>query len=81
MSQDKLINVAVIQQFINQVKSADLGKQKEVRLDITVAKNLSYTLALAMTRLAGNYEELLLKQPSAAPVVDIQMDGGSWDEK
>jgi len=81
MSQDKLINVALLQQFINQVKAADLGKQKEIRMDITAAKNLSYTIALAMTRLAGNYEDLLMKQTATETVVSVEMDGGSWDEK
>ena len=80
MSQDN-INTAVIQQFINQVKAADVGRQKEVKLEINTAKNLAYTLGLVMTRLAGNYEGLLRKQASEDPVVTVQMDGGNWEEK
>lgn len=80
MSQDN-INTTAIQQFINQVKSADLGRQREVKLDINQAKALSYTLALVMTRLAGNYEALLQAQKREDTVVEVKMDGGSWDEK
>lgn len=80
MPQDNQLNVAVLQQFINQVKAADLGRQKEIRLDINTAKNLSYTLALAMSRLAGNYEDLLSQQKTTEAVVSIEMDGGSWDK-
>lgn len=75
------INTIAIQQFINQVKAADLGKQREIRLDITTAKNLSYTLALVMTRLAGDYETLIAKIEKEDPVVSVRLDGGSWDQK
>lgn len=76
MQADK-INTSSIQQFIQTVKGADASNQREIRLDINQAKNLSYTLALVMTRLAGDYETLLSK-PSA-PSVSVQMDGGEWD--
>lgn len=75
------INTIAIQQFINQVKAADLGNQREIRLDITSAKNLSYTLGLVMTRLAGNYETLIATLEKSEPTVSVQMDGGSWDQK
>lgn len=77
MSQDK-INTTVLQQFINQVKSADLGHQRDIRIDITTAKNLSYTLSLMLVRLAGNYESLI--QSKSNEPVDVRMDGGSWDK-
>jgi hypothetical protein len=34
-----------------------------------------------MTRLAGNYEGLLQAQTKEDPVITVQMDGGSWNEK
>ena len=81
MSQNNLINVVALQQFINQVKAADVGRQKEIRLDIATAKALSTTIALAMTRLAGDYEGLLQQQTqnTTTEVVEVKMDGGSWD--
>jgi len=80
MSQDR-INTTAIQQFINLVKSADLSHSREVKMDIATAKNLSYTLSLAMTRLVGDYEGLLQARSQEEPVINITMDGGGWEEK
>ena len=79
--QDK-INTSVITQFMNQVKGAETSNQREIRLDISTAKNLSATLGLVMTRLAGNYEGLIKElQSKEESVISVQMDGGSWDAK
>ena len=69
------INTAPIQQLIQQIKVADLSNQKEVRIDITTAKNVAYTLGIVMSRLAGNYEDLLIKKDKDE-VIQVQMDGG-----
>lgn len=79
MSQNNLINTSILQQFMNQVKGAELSNQREIKIDITTAKNLSHTLGLVMTRLAGNYEGLLQKTDDKESEVKVQMDGGSWD--
>lgn len=75
------INTSAITGFINQVKAADLGHQREIKLDINSAKVLSYTLAIVMTRLAGNYEDLLKRPAPATEIVNITMDGGDWSTK
>jgi hypothetical protein len=80
MQNDK-INTIAIQNFMNQVRGADLGNQREIRMDITTAKNLSHTLSLVMTRLAGNYEGLVQSVQRVEPEVQVKMDGGNWDEK
>jgi hypothetical protein len=80
MQTDK-INTIAITQFLNQIKAADSANQREIRLDIATAKNLHHILALVMTRLAGNYEGLLQSQSKEDPVVNVQMDGGNWNEK
>jgi hypothetical protein len=69
------INTAPIQQLIQQIKVADQSNQKEVRIDITTAKNVAYTLGIVMSRLAGNYEDLLSKKDKDE-VIQVQMDGG-----
>ena len=80
MSQNN-INTSVITQVLNTIKAADMSNQREVRLDISTAKNLSYTLGMVMTRLAGNYEGLIQEVQKNDTVVSIEMDGGSWDKK
>ena len=80
MQNDK-INTIAIQNFMNQVRGAELGNQREIRMDIATAKSLSHTLSLVMTRLSGNYEGLLQSVQKAEPEVQVKMDGGNWDEK
>mgnify|MGYP001546540300 CR=1 FL=1 len=74
------INTAPIQQFIQQVKSADAGKAKEVRLDIQVAKRLAFTLGETMTKLNGDLEDILSKKYSKEDeTIKVELDGGnSW---
>lgn len=71
------INTFPIQQFIQQVKSADASNQKEIRVDLQTAKNLSYCLGIVLARLAGDYEELLANSsPADEEVISISVDGG-----
>ena len=73
-TQSDPINTAPIQQFLSQVKSADAGRQKDIRMDITQAKNLAFTLGLVMTRLNGDLEELLVRKTSGQDeIIDIQI--------
>lgn len=75
------INTIALQQFINQVKAADASNQREIRLDIASAKTLSYTLALVLSRLVGNYESLIVEKPSSDPIIQVEMDGGNWNKE
>jgi hypothetical protein len=74
----KPINTSSLQQFLHTVKSADLTKQKEVKIDIETAKNMSYALGIVLARLAGDYEDLLSKKDSSSDeVIQVNMDGGT----
>jgi len=74
--QNDPLNTAPIQQFIQQVKNADLSNSKEVKLSITQAKNLAYTLGIAMARLEGDLERFV-KEITNDGTVEVQLDGGS----
>lgn len=72
------LNTAPIQQFIQQVKAADAGRAKEIKLDLQTAKRLAFCLGETMARLEGDLEQILSKQSSQAnEVIEIKMDGGS----
>lgn len=78
MPTNEPINTASLQQFIQQVKGADLSNQKEVRLDINTAKQVTYSLATVLARLAGNYEGLITqKTTTEAEAIEIKVDGGN----
>lgn len=76
MSSEK-INTAALTQYINAVKAAEMAGKREVKLEIAMAKNIAYTIALAMTKLAGDYEALLSQKSSETDVIQVNLDGGS----
>ena len=77
-TQNDPLNTAPIQQFISQVKSADAGQAKEVKLNIQQAKRLAFTLGEVMSRLNGDLEQILARKNSGADdVIQVNMDSGS----
>lgn len=72
------INTSSIQNFIQQVKSADASRAKDIRLDISTAKNLAFTLGIVMSRLHGDLEKLVIenKSSSSNEVIEVRLDGG-----
>lgn len=78
MPNETPINTASFQQFIQQVKEAENSQSKEVKLTITQAKNLSFNLGIAMSRLYGDLEEIVLtKDSNNDEVININVDSGS----
>ena len=72
------LNTIPLQQFINQVKQADAGRQKEIRMDIQQAKKLAFTLGEVMSRLEGDLEKLVKEsQNSNNEVIEINLDSGN----
>ena len=77
MQTNEPINTASIQAFIHQVKGADASRAKDIRMDITQAKNLAFTLGIVMSRLNGDLEQLLVNKSNTEETVEVQLDGGS----
>ena len=77
MSTQSPLNTAPIQQFIQQVKQADSGQAKEVKLTLQQAKGLAFTLGIVMSRLQGDREKFVKENASKEEPVDVQMDGGN----
>lgn len=77
MSTNSPLNTIPIQQFIQQVKSAENSRAKEVKIDIQQAKNLAFTLGIVMSRLTSDLEELINKSNNTEEVINITMDGGN----
>lgn len=71
------LNTLPIQQFIQQVKTADNSRAKEVKIPLDQAKNLAYTLGIVMSRLNGELEKILLSDNKTDEVIEVRVDGGS----
>lgn len=72
------INTTPIQQFIQQVKAAELSNQREIKLDIKTAKSLAFCLGEVSARLVEDYDKLLseLREATGNGDISISMDGG-----
>lgn len=70
------LNTSSIQQFIQQVKSAESSRARELRLDMNTAKNLAFTLGIIMARLNGDLEKFV-KENSSGNMEDIEVVFGS----
>lgn len=77
--QSEPLNTIPIQQFIQQVKSADSSQAKEIKISIDRAKNLAFTLGIVMSRLEGDLEKLITNNKSSEDqVIEINLDGSKW---
>jgi hypothetical protein len=73
------INTIPIQQFIQQVKAADLTQQREIKLDIKTAKALAYCLGEVSAKLLEDYDTIIKRlESSTGASVTVQMDGGGF---
>ena len=77
MQTNEPLNTASIQDFIQQVKGAEASRSKDIRMDITQAKNLAFTLGIVMARLNGDLEQLIANKSNTEETVEVQLDGGS----
>jgi hypothetical protein len=76
------INTAPIQQFIQQVKAADITQQREIKLDIKTAKALAYCLGEVSAKLLEDYDTIFRRlESSSGGAVTVQMDGGGFSTK
>jgi hypothetical protein len=76
------INTIPITQFIQQVRSAELGQTKEIKMTLPQARMLSYALTEVLAKLTRDYETLFndLKRSVGEEVVTVTMDGGGFEE-
>jgi hypothetical protein len=72
------LNTIPLQQFIQQVKSAENSRSKEVKLTMEQAKNLAFTIGIVMSRLQGDLEKLVVQSKGGTDdVIQVVLDGKS----
>ena len=80
--QSNPINTIPLQQFIQQVKIADMSQQKEVKLDIKTAKQLALTLGEVTSKLTQDYDNLVhILKNTANDTVTVELDGGGFSNQ
>jgi hypothetical protein len=76
------INLSPITQFVQTLRSAELGQQKEIKLSIQQARLLHLALTEVLDKINQDYESLYndLKRSVDTDVVSVSMDGGGFSE-
>jgi hypothetical protein len=72
----KPLNTLPIENFLDRAKVALKTNQKTFNMDIKDVQSLYDSLAVVMTRIAGNLDEKA--QSQQADIVSIKMDGGGF---
>jgi len=78
----KPINTVPIEDFLNKTRIAAKSNQKQVVLDIKEAVSIADSLALIMTRMTGELEQLtatiLANAQTGNASVQVKLDGGNF---
>ena len=75
------INTIPLQQFMQQVKAAELAQQKEVKMDIKSAKLLALAIGELSAKLIEDMDTLLARiqeSNTGGGEITIRMDGGGF---
>jgi hypothetical protein len=71
------MNTLPIEDFLNKTRIAIKSNQKSITLTIKEAADLQNSLSIVMTRLAGNFEQVIASSASASPT-ELNIDGGKF---
>jgi hypothetical protein len=73
------INTYPVQQFLENIRIAEMTNQKEIKLDIKTARVLAYNIGEVLAKVNQDYNELLTKlQSNNNEVIELRMDGGGF---
>lgn len=82
MSQNKIpINLPTVEKLLHRVSAAEKSQQKEIRISIQEARDLTLELSLITSKLGNTIQEIhdkLSKISENSSSVDIKMDGGTF---
>ncbi len=82
MSQNKIpVNLPSVEKLLTRIAAAEKGQQKEIRISIQEARDLTIELALLTSRLSNSIQEInerLSKISENAGTIDIKLDGGTF---
>ncbi len=82
MSQNKIpINLPTVEKLLSRVSSAEKSQQKEIRISIQEARDLTIELALITSKLGTTIQEIhdkLSKISENTGSIDIKLDGGTF---
>jgi hypothetical protein len=82
MSQSNLpTNLPTVEKLIQRVNAAEKAQQKDIRISIQEARDLTAELAIITSKLGRTVQEIhsmLAKIQEATTNIDVKFDGGSF---
>lgn len=82
MSQNKIpTNLPSVEKLLTRVTAAEKSQQKEIRITIQEARDLTTELALLTSRLSNSIQEIndkLSKISENSGTIDVKLDGGTF---
>jgi hypothetical protein len=82
MSQNKIpINLPTVEKFIQRVVAAEKSQQKDIRISIQEARDLTAELAVITSRMGQTIQEvhtMLSEIKESTTKIDIKFDGGNF---
>jgi hypothetical protein len=82
MSQNKIpINLPSVEKFIQRVVAAEKSQQKDIRISIQEARDLTAELAVITSRMGQTIQEvhtMLSEIKESTTKIDIKFDGGNF---
>ena len=73
----KSLNTLPIEEFLNAARVAIKSNKQSMTMNIREVQALSDSLAVVMTRLAGELDQVLSQNADSGPI-QIKMDGGGF---
>lgn len=74
-------NLPSVEKLIQRLNSAEKTQQKEIRISIQEARELTYELSLLSSKMGNTVQEihqLLLDLKTNSSKIDVKFDGGSF---
>lgn len=82
MSQNNIpTNLPSVERLLQRVSAAERSQQKEIRITIQEAKDLTTELAILTSKLGRTVQEIhqmLAEIKESTTNIDVKFDGGSW---
>lgn len=74
----KQLNTLPIEQFLDKARISLKSNQKTLILDAKEVQSLHDSLAVVMTRIAGELDAQIQASQNSNPIITVNMDGGGF---
>ena len=81
MSQNNSVNLPSVEKLVQRLVAAERGQQKEIRISVQEARDLTAELAIMTSKMARTMQELhtmLAEIRQSTTEIEVKVDGGGF---